>query len=492
MPQQPSRAIVHLILACPLGILLAGPADFPTDGLILHLDASRGIERKADSTAISRWTDLSPRGQALALVEKGRLSLTTEPPAMVRFSGNSGLTGGPLRDQLGGYHVFLVARREAAQGSKISWQRLVSFWNGVEGDNKAPNFCITGDASGSGAPFETCLIEKSGRAVLGRFGIGVNADGAKQFYQGDLAEILIYDRAIDDLDVLLKIRATLKAKWGAKSLGLDPGWTRTGTNGAVFPKRVTERWPLSDQENRGLWKVHEPWSDEFNGEHLDATKWHPNNPGKWIGREPVMFHPKNVAVEDGELRIRGSAKETEALPAGFTHTSGFVRSTTLLKYGYIEMRARLMPGSMNSCFWLHDGPPEHWTEIDIVENPAGVHPNRLNMNVHIFRTSALPDLPAYSGTAENHLTSPATWDGPFSLCDDFHVFGCEWDPGFIAWYVDGLKVRQVSNVYNHWPLGLDLNLEANSEFKKDPMETRLPGVYRIDYVRTWVRAERAK
>ena len=72
--------------------------------------------------------------------------------------------------------------------------------------------CITGDPSGSGDPFEICLIEKSGTAVLGQLGIGMNANGTMQlvpFIQDFNQEILIvkglpvgnYELVIDGVSV---------------------------------------------------------------------------------------------------------------------------------------------------------------------------------------------------------------------------------------------------------------------------------------------------
>ena len=56
----------------------------------------------------------------------------------------------------------------------------------------------------------------------------------------------------------------------------DPGsdkrptkiWNRTGPLGET-PRRVTDAYPLSDQQNKGGWVKFEPMSDEFEGKELD-------------------------------------------------------------------------------------------------------------------------------------------------------------------------------------------------------------------------------
>lgn len=51
-------------------------------------------------------------------------------------------------------------------------------------------------------------------------------------------------------------------------------WTRKGDLGET-PKRITNEFPLSDQENKGNWIRYEVVSDEFDGAKLDTDKWIP-------------------------------------------------------------------------------------------------------------------------------------------------------------------------------------------------------------------------
>ena len=49
-------------------------------------------------------------------------------------------------------------------------------------------------------------------------------------------------------------------------------WNRTGPLGET-PKRVTDAYPLSDQQNKGTWAAFDPMNDEFEGKELDTNKW---------------------------------------------------------------------------------------------------------------------------------------------------------------------------------------------------------------------------
>lgn len=231
------------------------------------------------------------------------------------------------------------------------------------------------------------------------------------------------------------------------------------------------------------WVPFPAMTDEFNGDHLDREKWYDHNP-TWRGRRPVRFHSDCVEVADGRLRISAMNREESAkrnLRSGFTHISGFVRSRAVARFGYFEMRAKLMDSTLVSCFWLTHVADDEWSEIDIVEVPAGLerHENSFRPNLHYFHG------PHYRGTVRKHLVDPSTHEMPFGMADDFHVYGCEWTPTHIRWYIDGKQIRETANTHHFQPLELNMNVEANQYFDALPDDSRLPAVYEIDWVRAW-------
>lgn len=124
-----------------------------------------------------------------------------------------------------------------------------------------------------------------------------------------------------------------------------------------------------------------------------------------------------------------------------------------------------------------------WTEINLVEVPAGIDDYRgaLVTNVHVHRS---PNVSA-------HWSSPRRWQGQHDISQDYHVFGLEWDEDFIKWYVDGNLIRTEANVHWHQPLYININNEANPWFRALPDDNRLPETYHIRYVRTWKRVPSA-
>lgn len=246
------------------------------------------------------------------------------------------------------------------------------------------------------------------------------------------------------------------------------------------PKRLNQKYPLSDQKNQGKWKLRKDFSDEFEAKKLNTTRWHPNNPG-WKGRQPTYFHGSNVSLQDGELQIRVNQHEDEKLPEGYTHSTGFIKSKKTVRYGYLEVEAKLMDAPWVSGFWMCKVGKDWWTEIDICENAPGLTYNRhdLNSNIHVFRA------PEDKGDVKEHFAINKKYYVPFELQKDYHVWGLEWNEDVIRFYLDGVLFREARNTHWHQPLEINLNCESNKWFGALPDDDRLDGVYKVKYLRVW-------
>jgi len=246
------------------------------------------------------------------------------------------------------------------------------------------------------------------------------------------------------------------------------------------PLRVNHAFPLSDQANKGQWKPLKDYSDEFEGNTLDTEKWYPNNP-KWKGRQPTYFHGSNVSLENGELVMRINQHGNEQLPAGYTHTAGFIKSKKKILYGYFEARLKPMNAPWVSGFWMTNVSKDWWTEIDICENCPGVEHNRhdLNSNIHVFRA------PKDKGNVKEHFSRNAKYYIPFELQKDYHTWGLEWDKDYIRFYIDGVLFREAENTHWHQPLEINFNNESNKWFGALPDDERLNEVYKVEYFRVW-------
>jgi len=231
----------------------------------------------------------------------------------------------------------------------------------------------------------------------------------------------------------------------------------------------------------GKWAPIPELTDEFAGPKLDAKKWHDHNPG-WKGRKPGFFSKKNVFVKDGVLHLVARAEDLPGLPEGYhTFTTAAVKSTTLVRYGYFEIRCRPMKSRASSAFWFYNSTKERWTEIDVFEIGGGApkHKRTLHMNVHVFHT---PE-------EKKHWAKPAQHKTPYDLADAYHTFALEWDEKNITWYLDGRAVRTVKNTHWHQPLHMNFDSETMPKWFGLPEKKALPSTFAIEYVRSWRRVD---
>lgn len=193
------------------------------------------------------------------------------------------------------------------------------------------------------------------------------------------------------------------------------------------------------------------WRDEFDGEAIDADKWHFEENCVGGGNNELQCYtarPENAYVADGYLNIvareetyRGPGRwdDDPAYDPGDTsvqrdYTSARLRSKGKgdFTYGRVEIRAKLPQGQgIWPALWMlptesvYGGWPRSG-EIDILEaiNSNGTGGNEIHGTLHYG--SAWPDN-RYSGTS--YEPSTRVWE-------DFHTYAVEWSEGEIHWFVD--------------------------------------------------------
>lgn len=243
----------------------------------------------------------------------------------------------------------------------------------------------------------------------------------------------------------------------------------------VMGGTMSARCPLT----HGVWEPMGEFSDEFDGNRLDESKWIPRNP-EWQGRQPGWFNPSNVRLSGGMLHLDAKREDLKGLPQGFhTYTTAFVRSKNEVRYGYFEIRARAMDSRASSAFWFYRITPEIWSEIDVFEIGARAKPRTYFMNTHLFHTLV----------ETVHWDKSRTWEAPYELAKEFHAYGLEWDSEFIRWYVDGTVVREEKNTHWHQPLHLCFDSETFPDWFGLPADGELPATFSIDYCRAWRRKD---
>jgi len=180
-----------------------------------------------------------------------------------------------------------------------------------------------------------------------------------------------------------------------------------------------------------------------------------------------------------------SAKKESYKGASYTSARIMSKGKFEQAYGRFEARIRLPYGQgMWPAFWLlgNNIDDVQWPncgEIDIMEN-RGQEPSITHGTVHG---------PGYSGGSAITKSYDLVND---RFDTDFHVFGIEWGPQYINFYVDDVLYNQITpdDVPGEWvfdrPFYIVLNLAVGGSFVGSPnSETSFPQTMLVDYVRVY-------
>lgn len=216
----------------------------------------------------------------------------------------------------------------------------------------------------------------------------------------------------------------------------------------------------------------------------------PNGDG-W-GNQELQYYtdrPDNVRVENGFLLI--TAREESFANSPYTSARLLTQDRFEQEFGRFEARIRLPFGQgIWPAFWMlgadiDENPWPGAGEIDIMEY-RGQEPTILIGSVHG---------PGYSGG--DAISKEFTLEND-RFDTGFHIFGIEWGPNFINFYVDDVLYNQITPedvdeetdgegvwVFNK-PFYILMNLAVGGTFVGSPnAETQFPQTMIVDYVRVY-------
>ena len=298
-----------------------------------------------------------------------------------------------------------------------------------------------------------------------------------------------------------------RRRWAMLAVGIAAGLALAGVHDAA-------------QAPAPGWKL--VWSDEFDGQAIDKTKWdfdtgngfYNYDANTWIGgwgNGELQYYtrrPDNAFVKDGMLHIRALKESYQ----GCGYTSARLKTRKKdgsplfsKKYGRFEFRARLPTGKgVWPALWMLPQNEKYggWAasgEIDVME-AKGQEPNKVVGTLH-FGSS----WPANTLAGKDHVLPRA------GTIADFHVYALEWEPGEIRWYVDGRLYSTQSFWWssskkdggkgarpareadlNPWPAPFDqpfylvMNVAVGGGFPGNPDRTTVfPAEMLVDYVRVY-------
>ncbi|HEY2581459.1 MAG TPA: glycoside hydrolase family 16 protein [Mucilaginibacter sp.] len=220
------------------------------------------------------------------------------------------------------------------------------------------------------------------------------------------------------------------------------------------------------------------WSDEFDGNTLDTTKWVVENKNDGVNSELEYYLPPNVSVSNGNLVLTARKQ----LFAGQPYSSGKI--TTFGKfssqYGRIEASIKMPLGAgMWPAFWMLG------TNINVVNWPTC---GEIDIMEHINADNVI------YGTMHWNVNGHVSYGGTTTTTpDNYHLYAVEWDANSIRWYVDNnlyLTGNIAANVNGtdafHLPFFIILNLAVGGSFPNTTVdESILPASMYVDYVRVY-------
>jgi beta-glucanase (GH16 family) len=199
------------------------------------------------------------------------------------------------------------------------------------------------------------------------------------------------------------------------------------------------------------------WSDEFQGNELDLTKWQ-------IGtakRDDAQQTPDAVTVHNGRLRISTYSED------GINYT-GFLKTKELFEttYGYFEAKIRFNDSPGEWCaFWMNSGSNGEpvgnagaaGAEIDIMEHRATDDAGRDVRN-------QAPTTLHWDGYGKFHKFATSTAVQPAGarpLQGDWHTYGLLWTPSGYTFFLDGSPKWNTAAGLSHRPEYLLLTCEVH-------------------------------
>lgn len=204
----------------------------------------------------------------------------------------------------------------------------------------------------------------------------------------------------------------------------------------LIRKHVETPKSMVQQTEGDEWKV--VWADEFDGNHIDTTKW-TYDIGNWgWGNFEWQYYTENreenARIEDGNLIIEARKDD---MGQRYTSARLTTRGKISFQYGKIEFRAKVPPAKGNwAAGWtLGDDYVDElsWPycgEIDILESVGFEMDNKTG--------NGIAHASAHSGAYYFKLgNQPTATTEVENMNNKFHTYAVEWTPEYIKAFVDG-------------------------------------------------------
>ena len=228
------------------------------------------------------------------------------------------------------------------------------------------------------------------------------------------------------------------------------------------------------------------FAEEFNGTSLDTTRltpcfdWNFGGCTSSFNSGKEHYQSSQVQISNGTAKLVAeplspASADSACYQGRCTYKAGLVSTARpradngsaylfAFTYGYIESRMKF-PGTPGffTAFWMLPADPSfnYRSEIDIVEILGGF-PDTVFMTYHYNNRSS-------SYTPNNGLHN----NGACPVRDystDWVRFGLDWQPTYVAWYIDGIKCGQFNGnatTIENGPMQVILHMMVDNQWERD-------------------------
>jgi beta-glucanase (GH16 family) len=147
----------------------------------------------------------------------------------------------------------------------------------------------------------------------------------------------------------------------------------------------------------------------------------------------VGFRPDHVRLDQQRITLTLDDQDSH----GYPFTSGEYRTLKVFGYGRYQVRMKVPRGSgIVSSFFVYTGPSEGTPHDEIDMEFLGRDTTKVQFN---YWTNGK------GGNEKMHKLG-------FDAAADFHEYGFEWRPDYIAWFVDGVEVHRLTKAITGVPI----------------------------------------
>jgi beta-glucanase (GH16 family) len=247
------------------------------------------------------------------------------------------------------------------------------------------------------------------------------------------------------------------------------------------------------------------FKDDFNGSEINWSKWN-----KWWsdgnGVDPTQTAAITsldcISLQNSILKLitlrnddpltsnKFPCKSGQLVGMYDTYCNGGIKEIKGYEqnYGYYEIRCKVPINGKKfwPAFWVWGDmwPPEiDFFEFMSSQDIGTNHTKGISFTTHWGYDGKQNKSFLFGGklgrTYRKLFGISVNWD------EHFHVYGCNWTPHYIDWYIDNIRVYR--NIYNIPSNRMSITIGIGAWIEQPPTDEELPGELLVDYIRAYLK-----